>query len=86
MKIVETAKLIDMARIISFVTMLAYAVMLCIRFISNGLSVGVYRVFTYLKTQFNCNYTRKSVVHRKIHERKHAVFSGNPDSGAGLSG
>jgi hypothetical protein len=86
MKTFDAAKIRDIAGKLSQWAMLAAMVTLCISFFRAYMAAAVWFYTLTVKPLFNCTYARKRVINRIVHHRKFAVFAGNPDSRAGLSG
>lgn len=86
MKTLDAAKLTDIAGRYFRRAMLAFVAMLCIRFIRRYVDGWVRYKILYMQTGFNCAYAQKRVGNKVVHDRKYAIFPGNPNSRAGLFG
>ena len=86
MKPFDAVKIRDIAGKLSQWAMLTAMVTLCIRFFRAYMAASLGFYILTVKQPFICAYAQKRIVNRIAHLRKFALFTGNPDSRAGLSG
>lgn len=86
MKTFNAAKIRDIAGNLSRWAILTAMVTLCARFFRSYMAASLRFYILTVKPPFICAYAQKRIVNRIAHLRKFALFTGNPDSRAGLSG
>lgn len=88
MKMFDAAQITDMMGILILLSLLAAIAMAVIRFFrSYGKPAGQHSIkLAPVLPYFSYPYARKRVVNRIVHDCKHTVFPGNPDSVQGYPG
>jgi|GEM_PF-1946937 len=87
MNTLDTAEWMDIAGIVILIAILAYMAVLIVLFIRRyKRKVSEREADAFIQADFNCPYARKRVMNRIIHNRKHALFAGNPEAMQGYLG
>ncbi|AZI25788.1 hypothetical protein EA772_10715 [Pedobacter sp. G11] len=83
MKILDKAKMTQVARIIS-IRATAYVVVLLIGFMICFINVLIRIELHRCKLALTYSNTKKRVIHKFIHNRKHSLFTVIPDDGGNI--